>query len=397
MQSTSALLQRISESATLAMARKSRELAASGVSVISLSLGEPDFNTPEFIKDAAKAAIDQDFSHYPPVNGYDDLRTAIKEKFKRDNNLDYEINQIVVSTGAKQSIINVILSLLNEEDEVVLPAPYWVSYVQMVQLAGAKTVVIPTTIESDFKISAADLEKAITPQTRMFIFSSPCNPSGSVYEQEELAALAEVFAKHPNIIVVSDEIYEHINFTGKHQSIGSFANIAQQTITVNGVSKSFAMTGWRIGYLGAPEWIAKACTKLQGQFTSGPNTIAQKAAEAALKAPSSVTYSMRDAFRQRRDMMVELLKEIPGIHVNVPKGAFYLFPDVSSYFGKKYGDKTISNGPELCEYLLEVAHVALVDGDAFGSPECIRLSYAASEDDLKNAVERIKKALAQLK
>lgn len=396
MQLTSQLLDRLSESATLAMARKSRELAAKGADVISLSLGEPDFDTPDFIKEAARRAIEQNFTHYPPVNGYEEVRNAISKKFLRDNGLEYSPNQIVISTGAKQSIINVLLSLLNPGDEVILPAPYWVSYIEMVKLAGAKPVVIPSSIETDYKITPDQLEEAITPKSRIFLFSSPCNPSGAVYTKDELNKLASVLAKKEDLITISDEIYEHINYGEGHQSIAGYPGMLEKTVTVNGVSKAFAMTGWRIGYIGAPEWIAKACTKLQGQFTSGANTIAQKAAQAAVEEDPSVTESMRNAFLSRRDLLIEKLEQIPGLRVNRPGGAFYLFPDVKNYLGKSIGDRRIDTAGDLCEYLLEEAHVALVDGDSFGTPGCMRISYAASESDLVRAADRLKEALTPL-
>ncbi len=392
----SEILQRLSESATLAMSRKSRELQEKGVHVVNLSLGEPDFDTPDFIKDAAKEGIDQNYTHYMPVNGYADFRKAISEKFKRDNNLDYSPDQIVVSTGAKQSIINVILSTVNPGDEVILPAPYWVSYIEMVKMAGATPVVIPSSLENDYKISSETLVDYITPRTKMMVFSSPCNPSGSVYSEAELKKIADVVQNYPNLLVVSDEIYEHINYTSNHFSIGTIDAIKDQVITVNGVSKGFAMTGWRIGYLGAPLWVAKACTKLQGQFTSGASGISQRAAKAAVEANPEVTHEMRDTFLSRRKLFGDLLNEIEGIEINKPEGAFYMFPRVSHFFGKKAGDTTIANSDDLAEYILTEAHVATVSGAAFGSPNCLRLSYAASEDDLKEAADRMQKALAKL-
>lgn len=392
----SEILQRLSESATLAMSRKSRELQEKGVEVVNLSLGEPDFDTPDFIKDAAKEGIDQNYTHYMPVNGYADFRAAISKKFKRDNNLDYSADQIVVSTGAKQSIINVILSTVNPGDEVILPAPYWVSYIEMVKMAGATPVVIPSTLENDYKISSETLEEYVNEKSRMMIFSSPCNPSGSVYSEEELVKMGEVVKNHPNLLVVSDEIYEHINYTPNHFSIGSIQNIKDQVITVNGVSKGFAMTGWRIGFIGAPLWIAKACTKLQGQFTSGASGISQRAAMAAVEANPEVTHKMRDTFLSRRKLFGELLNEIEGVEINKPDGAFYMFPRVSHFFGKKAGDTEIANSDDLAEYILTEAHVATVSGAAFGSPDCLRLSYAASEKDLQEAAKRMQKALAKL-
>ncbi|MBI1265802.1 MAG: aminotransferase class I/II-fold pyridoxal phosphate-dependent enzyme [Cryomorphaceae bacterium] len=395
-QRESALLTRLSESATLAMARISRELKSKGFDVISLSLGEPDFNTPEFIKEAAKKAIDDNFSHYPPVNGYQDVREAIAKKFKRDNNLDYTADQIVISTGAKQSIANAVLALVSEGEEVILPAPYWVSYSEIVKIAGGVPVEVLTPIDTDFKLSPAQLEAAITPKTRMLIYSSPCNPTGTVYLKEELEALAEVLRKYPNIIVISDEIYELINFSGKHASMAGLEGMYDRTITINGVSKGFAMTGWRLGYLGAPKWMADACTKIQGQFTSSPCSISQKAAKAAVEADPAVTFDMKAAFLRRRDQVVADLKEVPGLIVNVPAGAFYIFPDVSSYFGKAFDGKTIQNASDLCNFILEQEFVALVTGEAFGDPNCLRISYAAAESELTEAVLRIKRALAKL-
>jgi aspartate aminotransferase len=387
----------ITEPQTLAMARISRELQAQGIDVISLSIGEPDFDTPDFIKAAAKKAIDDNFSHYTPVPGYLDLREAIAVKFKRDNGLDYAVDEIVVSTGAKQSIANVILALVNKDDEVIIPTPYWVSYSEQVKMVEGNVVFIPSTVESNFKISAEQLEKAISPKSKLMIFSTPCNPSGAVYSKSELEKFAAVIAAHPNLYVISDEIYEHINFVGKHESLAQFANIRNQVITVNGVSKGFAMTGWRIGYIGAPKWIAKGCEKMQGQFTSGTSSIAQKAAMAAVLADPKVTFDMCQAFKKRRDLVIDLLKEIPGIKTTVPDGAFYVFPDVSSYFGKSQGDTKILNSYDLSMYLLHKANVALVSGDAFGDDKCIRFSYATSEEKLTEAIKRVKNALALLK
>jgi len=392
----SQLLQRLSESATLAMTRKSRELAAKGVQVINLSLGEPDFETPDFIKAAAKEGVDKNFTHYMPVNGYDDFRKSIAEKFKRDNNIDYSPEQIVVSTGAKQSIINIILSVINPGDEVILPAPYWVSYIEMVKMAGATPVVISSSIENDFKISPAELRAHITDKTRMVIYSSPCNPSGSVFSESEIRDLAKVVAENPQMLVISDEIYEHIIFSGKNFSMASIPEVYDQVITVNGVAKGWAMTGWRIGYLGAPLWIAKACTKLQGQFTSGASSIAQRAAKAAVEANPRETDYMRDTFLKRRGLMTQLLGEIEGVENNTPEGAFYMFPRISSFFGKSHNGTMISNSDDLAEYILSEGHVATVSGDAFGSPECLRISYAASDSDLKEAVKRMKAALEKL-
>jgi len=391
-------LNRLAESATLAMARMSRELKAEGYDIISLSLGEPDFDTLDFIKESAKKAIDNNFSHYTPVPGLIELREAICAKFKRDNNLDFTPEQIVTSTGAKQSLANLCLSLLNPEDEVLLPCPYWVSYAEIIKLAEASPVEIPSTIASDFKVSAEQIEEAITPKTKLLMFSSPCNPSGTVYTKDELYTIAKMLEKYPDIYIVSDEIYEHINFTNAHFSIGTIPNMKDRTITVNGVSKGFAMTGWRVGFIGAPLWIAKACNKIQGQITSATCAIAQKATETAMLAePKSITINMKNTFLKRRNMLLERLNEIPGIKCNIPQGAFYIFPDVSYYFGKKDGEEIIKNADDLCMYLLNKAHVALVSGAAFGNPECIRISYAASDDKLIEAAKRMKEKLAQLK
>jgi aspartate aminotransferase len=384
----------LSTSQTLAMAALARELKAQGKDIISLSLGEPDFNTPDFIKEAAKKAIDDNYSTYTPVDGYVELKEAICRKFKRDNNLEYKPNNIVVSTGAKQSLYNVAQVMLNEGDEVILPAPYWVSYYEIIKLSGGVPIEVPTSVESDFKITPEQLEKAITPKTKMMWFSSPCNPSGSVYNREELEAIGKVLAKYPNIYIVSDEIYEHINFSGTFCSIASIAGLFDRTITVNGVAKAFAMTGWRIGYIGAPEFIAKACTKMQGQVTSGANSIAQRATITAVEADPSVLNEMVSAFKNRRDLVVALAKDIPGFKINVPDGAFYLFPDVSAYFGQTLRGKLIANADDFSMYLLSEANVATVTGDAFGNPNCIRLSYATSEELLTEAFKRIKEALA---
>jgi aspartate aminotransferase len=389
-------LQRMSESATIAMSQKSRELAAQGIDVISLSLGEPDFNTPDFIKDAAKVGIDENYTKYMPVPGYLDLREAIANKFKRDNNLDYKPSQIVVSTGAKQSIANVVLSLIGAGDEVIVPIPFWVTYIEIIKMAEGTPVTIETGIENDFKITADQLEAAITPNTKMMVFSTPCNPSGSFYSEAELKALADVIAKYPNLYVISDEIYEHINFAGKHVSLAQFDNIKEQVVTVNGVSKAFAMTGWRVGYIGAPQWIANACIKMQGQFTSGTCGIAQRAAKAAVEADVSVTADMVKAFHNRRELMLKRFGAIPGVKCNVPEGAFYIFPDISSFFGKSVGDIEINNATDLSMYLLMEANVAVVTGEAFGDPNCIRISYAASEETLTKAADRIEKALLSL-
>ena len=390
-------LKRLSESATLAMARMSRELKEKGHNVIPLSLGEPDFDTPDFIKIAAKKAIDDNFSHYTPVPGLPELRTAISNKFKRDNNLDYSAEQIVVSTGAKQSLANVCLSLLNPGDEVLLPTPYWVSYADIVTLSEGVSVKIESKIENDFKITAAQLESKITDKTKLLMFSSPCNPSGTVYTKKELTDIAEMLEKYPNIYIIADEIYEHINFTEEHFSIGSIPSIKERVITVNGVSKGFAMTGWRVGFIGAPLWIAKACTKIQGQVTSATCSISQKAAETAVSANPEVVSKMKDIFLERRDLVLEKFNEIDGIKCNVPEGAFYLFPDISYYFGKSDGETTINSSDDLCMYLLNKCYVALVAGTPFGNPECVRISYAASEENLLEAISRIKKQLSKLK
>ena len=385
------------ESATIAMSRKSRELKARGKDVISLSLGEPDFNTPQFIKDAATEAMDNNFTKYMPVPGYDDLRNSISKKFKRDNNLDYGSDQIVVSTGAKQSIANVVLTLINPGDEVIIPAPYWVSYIEIVKVAGGIPVMVNAGIEKDFKISGEDLTNAITSKTKLMIFSTPCNPTGSVYTREELRDLANVIKKHPSLMVMCDEIYEHINFEGKHESLAQFDDVYEQVITVNGVSKAWAMTGWRLGYIGAPKSIASACSKVQGQFTSGTCSITQKATIAAMEANPSVLKDMITAFKERRTLVLNALAEIPGLKTNHPGGAFYVFPDCSTYFGKSHEGYTIKNASDLCLYLLEESLVALVTGDAFGDPKCFRISYAASEETLIEAMRRIKQALSKLK
>lgn len=384
----------MSTSATLAMAAKARELRNAGKDIIGLSLGEPDFNIPDFIKEAAKQAVDDNYSSYSPVDGYADLKQAISDKFKRDNNLDYGLNQIVVSTGAKQSLANVAMVMLNEGDEVILPAPYWVSYSDIVKLAGGVPVEVRTGIESDFKMTPEQLRAAISPKTKMIWYSSPCNPSGSVYSEEELKGLAEVLKDHPGIYVVSDEIYEHINFRGGgHVSMAGIPGMYDRTITVNGVSKAFAMTGWRIGYIGAPDWIAKACTKFQGQITSGANAIGQRATIAALQAPVGSIQFMIDKFHERRDLILELLGEIDGFRLNVPEGAFYVFPDISDFFGKTLQGNKIENASDFALYLLEKANVATVTGEAFGNPNCIRISYAASEKEIREAISRIKAVL----
>jgi aspartate aminotransferase len=388
-------INQLATSQTLAMAALARELKAQGKDIISLSLGEPDFNTPDFIKEAAKKAIDENYSTYTPVDGYQELKEAICRKFKRDNNLDYKPANIVVSTGAKQSLYNIAQCMLNDGDEVILPAPYWVSYFEIIKMSGGIPVEVPTSVESDFKITPEQLEQAITPKTKMIWYSSPCNPSGSVYSREELTALAAVLAKYPNIYIVSDEIYEHINFSGTFCSIASIPGMFDRTITVNGVAKAFAMTGWRIGYIGAPEFIAKACTKMQGQVTSGANSIAQRATITAVDADPSVLHEMVSAFKNRRDLVVRLINEIPGLKLNVPEGAFYVFPDVSSFFGKTLRGTLIKNADDFSMYLLGEANVATVTGDAFGNPDCIRFSYATSEAILTEALSRIKTALAE--
>ena len=386
----------LAESETLAMSRRSRELRQQGHDVINLSLGEPDFNTPDFIKEAAKKAIDQNLTHYTPVAAYQEVREAISRKFKRDNNLNYAPDQVVVSTGAKQSIANVVLSLINPGDEVLLPVPYWVSYREMVKMAGGTVKEIRSGIKQDFKIDFSRIGDHIGPATRMLIFSSPCNPSGAVFNSGELAHLVHAMKAHPRLIVISDEIYEHINYVGKHVSLASFAEIADRVVTVNGVSKGFAMTGWRVGYIGASKEIAMAAEKIQGQVTSATCSIAQKAAQAAVEADPESVRSMINEFRKRRDLILKLLKEIPGIITNIPDGAFYVFPEVSSYFGRKYPGGVINNSSDLCDYLLNDAHVAMVPGTAFGSPECIRISYAAAEEQIRSAIARISVSLKKL-
>ncbi len=396
MQTLSSRLASLSESQTLAMTRRSRELKAQGIDIINLSLGEPDFPTPDVIKEAAKKAIDDDFSHYTPVSGYLELRQAIAKKFKRDNNLDFDAEHIVVSTGAKQSIANAVLSIINPGDEVLVPSPYWVSYIEIIKLAEGKPVIVDAGIENDFKVTASQLKKAITPRTKLMIFSSPCNPSGSVYNQQELEEIAAVFAAAPGIYIISDEIYEHINFIGQHFSIGTIASIKDRVITVNGLSKAFAMTGWRVGYLGAPKEIAKACDKIQGQITSATCSIAQKAAYTAVLLDPSATYGMRDIFKKRRDRVLQLMKDIPGIKANIPDGAFYIFPDITYYIGKSYDGTLIKNATDLCYFLLDKGRVALVPGAAFGNDNYLRFSYSAAEDILVEALKRIKEALALL-
>ncbi|MXO35047.1 aminotransferase class I/II-fold pyridoxal phosphate-dependent enzyme [Apibacter sp. B3889] len=385
---------RLSYSQTFVMSNKARELKAQGINVISLTLGEPDFEIPEFVRESAIKAINDGVKSYTPVPGYLELRKAIANKFKRDNNLEYKPDQIVVSNGGKQSIINVLLSIINDGDEVIVPAPYWVSYYEMVKLAGGENIVVNTTIDTDFKITPEQLENAITPKTQAFLFSSPCNPSGTVYTKEELYALAKVLEKHPNVIIISDEIYEYINYEGKHESIAQFPEVFNQTVTINGVSKSYAMTGWRIGYLGGPKWLTDACDKIQGQMTSGANCIAQKASITAIEADPSVIDYMIDGFKKRRELVYNLLHEIPGFKVNKPAGAFYFFPDVSFYFGKTIQGHNITNSDDFALLLLEKAHVATVGGVCFGDSNCIRLSYAASEEDLIEALKRIKNTLS---
>ena len=390
-------LNRLAESATLAMARMSRELKAQGKDVIALSLGEPDFDTPEFIKEAAKQAITDNYSHYTPVPGLVELREAIVGKFKRDNNLDFTTDQIVTSTGAKQSLANLALSLLNNGDEVLLPCPYWVSYSEIIKLAEGVPVEIPSTIDSNFKITPQQLEESITEKTKMLIFSSPCNPSGTVYTKKELVDFGEILVKYPNIIIVADEIYEHINFTEEHFSIGTIDQLKDRVVTVNGVSKGFAMTGWRVGFIGAPLWIAQACNKIQGQITSATCAIAQKATEKAMLAdPKSTTAEMKKTFLRRRDLLINELNKIEGIKCNIPQGAFYIFPDVSFYFGKSNDKIKIKNANDFCMFLLNSCHVALVAGDAFGNPECVRISYAAADEQLLEAAKRIKTQLNTL-
>ena len=397
MKQLSERLNRLSPSATLAMSQKSNELKAQGVNVINLSVGEPDFNTPAHIKEAAKEAIDNNFSRYSPVPGYPELRNAIVAKLKNENGLDYTAAQISCANGAKQSVCNAIMVLVDKGDEVIVPAPYWVSYPEMVKMADGTPVIIPAGIEQDFKITPAQLEAAITPKTKALILCSPSNPTGSVYSKEELAALAEVLAKHPQVIIIADEIYEHINYVGKHESIAQFENVREQVVIVNGVSKAYAMTGWRIGFVAGPEWIIKAINKLQGQYTSGPCSVSQKAAEAAYTGTQAPVEEMRQAFERRRDLIVKLAKEIPGLEVNQPQGAFYLFPKCDSFYGKSAGNHVINNADDLAMYLLEVGHVACVGGTSFGAPECIRMSYATSDENIVEAMRRIKEALAALK
>lgn len=390
-------LNKLAPSATLAMSQKSSELKAQGIDIINMSVGEPDFNTPDHIKDAAKKAIDENWTRYSPVPGYPDLKKAISAKLKNENGLEYSTDEILTSNGAKQCVCNAVMALVNEGEEVIIPAPYWVSYPQMAKLAGGTPVFIPAPIEQDFKITPAQLEAAITPKTKMIILCSPSNPTGSVYSAEELEGLAKVIMKHDNLFVLADEIYEHINYVGKHASIAAVPGMRERTIIVNGVSKAYAMTGWRIGFMAAPQWIIKGCNKLQGQYTSGPCSVSQKAATFAWNADQKCVEDMRKAFERRRDLIVKLAKEIPGLEVNKPQGAFYLFPKCSSFFGKKCGDRVINNSTDLAMYLLEVGHVATVGGDAFGSPECFRMSYALSDEEITKAIGRIKEALANLK
>lgn len=390
-------LNRLAPSATLAMSQKSSEMKAQGIDVINMSVGEPDFNTPDHIKEAAKKAIDENYSRYSPVPGYPELRKAIVAKLKNENGLEYGINEILVSNGAKQSVCNTVMALCNDGDEVIIPAPYWVSYPQMAKLAGAEPVIVNAGFEQNFKMTPEQLEAAITPKTRILILCSPSNPTGSVYSQEELDALAKVILSHEELYVLADEIYEHINYVGKHASIAKAEGMRERTIIVNGVSKAYAMTGWRIGYIAAPEWIVKGCNKLQGQYTSGPCSVSQKAAEAAYTMDQTCVETMRQAFQRRRDLIVELAKDIPGLEVNVPEGAFYLFPKCSSFYGKACGDKVINNSNDLAMFLLEEGHVATVGGDAFGDPECFRMSYATSDDNIREAMKRIKETLAKLK
>ena len=390
-------LNRLSPSATLAMSQKSGEMKAQGIDVINMSVGEPDFNTPDHIKEAAKKAVDENYSRYSPVPGYADLRKAIVAKLKNENGLEYTVNEILVSNGAKQSVCNTVMALVNDGEEVIIPAPYWVSYPQMVKLAGGVPVIIEAGFEQNFKITPEQLEAAITPKTRMLILCSPSNPTGSVYSETELKGLAEVIKRHDDVFVLADEIYEHINYTGRHCSIASIEGMKERSVIVNGVSKAYAMTGWRIGYIAAPEWIVKGCNKLQGQYTSGPCSVSQKAAEAAYTSSQECVAEMRDAFKRRRDLIVSLAKDIPGLEVNEPEGAFYLFPKCSSYFGKSHDGRTINTSTDLALFILEDGPVAPVAGDAFGDPCCFRMSYATSDDNIREAMARIKKSLAKLK
>lgn len=390
-------LNRLAPSATLAMSQKSSEMKAQGVDVINLSVGEPDFNTPDHIKEAAKKAIEENFSRYSPVPGYPELRKAIVAKLKNENGLDYSMSEILVSNGAKQSVCNTVMALVNDGEEVIIPAPYWVSYPQMVKLAGGTPVIVNAGFDQNFKMTPEQLEAAITPKTRMLILCSPSNPTGSVYSKEELEALAEVIKRHEGLYVLADEIYEHINYVGHHESIAQFPGMKERSIIVNGVSKAYAMTGWRIGFIAAPEWIVKGCNKLQGQYTSGPCSVSQKAAEAAYTTSQECVETMRKAFERRRDLIVSLAKEIPGLEVNCPQGAFYLFPKCSSFYGKSYEGRKIETSTDLAMFLLEEGHVATVGGDAFGDPQCFRMSYATSDDNIREAMRRIKETLAKLK
>lgn len=390
-------LQRLAPSATLAMSQKSSEMKAQGIDVINMSVGEPDFNTPDHIKEAAKKAIDDNYSRYSPVPGYADLRKAIVEKLKNENGLDYTVNEVLVSNGAKQSVCNTVMALVNPGDEVIIPAPYWVSYPQMVKLAGGTPVIVEAGFEQNFKMTPGQLEAAITPKTRLLILCSPSNPTGSVYTKEELAGLAEVIKRHDDLFVLADEIYEHINYVGHHESIAQFPGMKERSIIVNGVSKAYAMTGWRIGYIAAPEWIVKGCNKLQGQYTSGPCSVSQKAAEFAYTQSQECVEQMRQAFERRRNLIVKLAQDIPGLEVNVPQGAFYLFPKCSNFYGKSYESTTINNSSDLALFLLEKGHVATVGGDAFGDPDCFRMSYATSDENIIEAMRRIKETLALLK
>jgi aspartate aminotransferase len=390
-------LNRLAPSATLAMSQKSNDMKAQGIDIINLSVGEPDFNTPDHIKEAAKQAVDNNFSKYSPVPGYMDLRKAIVTKLKKENGLEYTANEILCSNGAKQSVCNTLMALINDGDEVIIPAPYWVSYPQMVKLAGGSPVIINAGFDQDFKMTPEQLEAAITSKTRMIIICSPSNPTGSVYSKDELKGLADVILKHEDLFVLADEIYEHINYIGKHESIGQFPGMKERAIIVNGISKAYAMTGWRIGFIAAPEWIVKGCNKLQGQYTSGPCSVSQKAAEEAYVGSQQCVKEMCNAFERRRNLIVKLAKEIPGLGVNNPEGAFYLFPKCSSFFGKSDGQKTISTSTDFALYLLETAHVATVGGDAFGDPECFRISYATSDENINEAMRRIKEVLAKLK
>jgi aspartate aminotransferase len=396
MESVSSRIANLSPSATVAMNQRSRDLKDQGVDVINMSVGEPDFNTPDHIKEAAKKAIDDNFSFYPPVPGFPDLREAISNKFKRENNLEFSPEQIVVSAGAKNSLANVMLCLVDKGDEVIVPAPYWVTYVELVKVSEGKNVVIKGAMDNNFKVTADQIEKAITSKTKAILLCSPSNPAGSVYNKHELESIARVIEKHSNVFVITDEIYEHINFVGKHESMAQFDTIKERVVVINGVSKSYAMTGWRIGYIGAPLWLAKACIKLQGQFMTGPTTIAQKAAVGALNSDQSCVSEMNKAFKRRRDLIIGLLKNIKGLKTSVPDGAFYVFPDASSYFGKSDGKRKIGNSTDFCMYLLEEAHVATVPGEAFGEPSGFRISYATSDENIVKAIERMKNALSKL-